>query len=203
VRTIVKGKNIDVPDRTRTYAEKKMARLERFLDDRSDALVELSTERHRSDEDSRIVEITLVIDGETLRSSAAGPTHEAGIDEVVDKIERRAVDHLEKPRAGRVRPREEKDLLRRIADGTSETAEPPRIVKTKRFAIEPMFEEDAIERMTELGHAFFVFVNAENERIGVLYRRDDGAYGLIEPVIGGTYAAQEMPRAKPKKASAG
>jgi len=202
VRTIVKGKNIDVPDRTRAYAEKKMARLERFLDDRSEAIVELSTERHRSAEDSRIVEITLVIDGETLRSTAAGPTHEAGIDEVVDKIERRAVDHLEKPRAGRVRPKEEKDLLRRIADGTAETAGPPRIVKTKRFAIEPMFEEDAIERMTELGHDFFVFVNAENEHIGVLYRRDDGAYGLIEPVIGGAYAPKMPSRRSPKKAAA-
>jgi putative sigma-54 modulation protein len=199
VRTIVKGKNIDVPERTRAYAERKMARLERFLDDRSDAIVELSTERHRSSEDSRIVEITLVIDGETLRSSAAGPTHEAGIDEVVDKIERRAVDHLDKPRSGRVRPREEKDLLRRIADGTSETEKPPRIVKTKRFAIEPMFEEDAIERMTELGHDFFVFVNAENERIAVLYRREDGAFGLIEPVIGGTYASQGATRSKSKK----
>ena len=203
MRTIVKGKNIDVPDRTRIYAERKMARLERFLDDRTDAIVELSTERHRSDEDSRIVEITLVIDGEPLRSSAAGPTHEAGIDEVVDKIERRAVDHQQKPRAGRVRPREEKDLLRRIADGTSETTEPPRIVKTKRFAIEPMFEEDAIERMTELGHDFFLFVNAENERIAVLYRREDGAYGLIEPVVGGAYAPKAPARAKPKKATAG
>jgi putative sigma-54 modulation protein len=203
VRTIVKGKNIAVPDRTRTYAERKMARLERFLDDRTDAILELSTERHRNDEDSRIVEITLVIDGETLRSSAAGPTHEAGIDEVVDKIERRAVDYREKPRAGRVRPREEKDRLRRIADGTSDTAEPPRIVKTKRFAIEPMFEEDAIDRMSELGHSFFLFVNAENERIAVLYRRDDGAYGLIEPVIGGAYGQQASTRAKAKKATAG
>ena len=202
MRTIVKGKNIDVPDRTRTYAERKMARLERFLDDRSDAIVELSTERHRSAEDSRIVEITLVIDGETLRSRAAGPTHEAGIDEVVDKIERRAVDHLEKPRAGRVRPKEEKNLLRRIADGTAEAAAPPRIVKTKRFAIEPMFEEDAIGQMTELGHDFFVFVNAENERIAVLYRRDDGAYGLIEPVIGGAYAPRPRARARPRKSAA-
>jgi putative sigma-54 modulation protein len=51
--------------------------------------------------------------------------------------------------------------------------------------MEPMFEEDAIARMEELGHAFFVFLNAENERICVVYRRRDGNYGLIEPVIGG------------------
>jgi putative sigma-54 modulation protein len=199
VRTIVRGKNYDVPDYVRTYAEKKMARLERFLDDRTDAIVELSTEKHRSTQDSRIVEVTLVVNGETLRSTAAGPTHEAGIDEVVDKIERRAVDHREKPRAGRERPQEEKDLLRRIADGTAAGERDKRIVKTKRFAIEPMFEEDAIERMEELGHDFFVFVNGETERIAVLYRRDDGDYGLIEPVVGGVYTTEKPPKEKAKR----
>ncbi len=202
MRTIVKGKNIDVPDRTREYAERKMARLERFLDDRSDALVELSVEKHRSAADSRIVEVTLVIDGEPLRGRAAGPTHEAGIDEVVDKIERRAVDFREKPRSHRVRPPEEKELLRRIADGTADEARDRRVVKTKRFAIEPMFEEDAIERMDDLGHDFFVFVNAETERIAVLYRRNDGAYGLIEPVVGGDYTPARPSRSKTKAASA-
>ena len=62
-----------------------------------------------------------------------------------------------------------------------------RIVKTKRFAIEPMFEEDALARMEELGHLFFVFVNAESEKLCVLYKRRGGDFGLIEPVIGGEY----------------
>ena len=196
MRTIVKGKNYDVPDHVRAYAERKMARLERFLDDRTDAIVELSAEKHRSAQDSRIVEVTLVVNGETIRSTAAGPTHEAGIDEVVDKIERRAVDHREKLRSGRVRPAEEKELLRSIADGTSDGERDRKVVKTKRFAIEPMFEEDAIERMEELGHDFFVFVNGETERIAVLYRRDDGDYGLIEPVVGGEYTTGKSRRSK-------
>jgi putative sigma-54 modulation protein len=186
MRTIVKGKNIEVPDRVRAYAERKLKRLERILDDRSDALVELSVEQRRSNEDSHIVEVTLVIDGRTLRSHAAAVSHQAGVDEVVDKLERRAVDYLEKPRI-RSRPEEEKQLLRRIADGTSEQGREPKIVKTKRFAIEPMFEEDAQAAMDELGHEFFVFVNAENERVNILYRRDDGDLGLIEPIIGGEY----------------
>jgi putative sigma-54 modulation protein len=186
VRTIVKGKNIDVPDRDRAYTERKMARLERMLDDRSDALVELSVEQHRSQADSHIVEVTLVIDGRTLRTHAAAPTHRAGVDEVVDKLERRAVDHREKPRI-RARPVEEKAILRRIADGTAEPARERRIVKTKRFAIEPMFEEDAVARMEELGHRFFVYVDAESERVHILYRRDDGDLGLIEPIVGGEY----------------
>jgi putative sigma-54 modulation protein len=189
VRTIVKGKNIDVSESVRQYAERKMRRLERLLDDRSDAVVELSSEQHRSSADSQIAEVTLTIDGQTLRSHAAGPTHQASLDIVVDRIERQAVDAREKPR-GRVRPGE--PLAMRLADEKPESrdeSEKPasRIVKTKRFAIEPMFEEDALGRMEELGHQFFIFVNAETEKLGVLYKMPSGDYGLIEPVIGGEY----------------
>lgn len=186
MRTIVKGKNMDVPDAVRLYAERKMRRLERFLDDRTDAIIELSVERHRSADDSRIAEVTLIIDGQALRGRADAVTYEAAIDEVVDKVERRAVDHREKPRV-RARGPEEKEILARIADGTSDKARERRVVKTKRFAIEPMFEEDAIAKMETMGHAFFIFVNAENERLNVLYRRQDGDYGLIEPMVVGGY----------------
>ena len=186
MRTIVKGKNLEVREADRRYAERKIGRLERLLDDRSDAIVELSLERHRSTADSHIVDVTLVIDGRTLRGTAAAATHKAGIDEVVDKIERRAVDFKEKPRL-RARPEEEKVILQRIADGQADRSRDRRIVKVKRFDIEPMFEEDALARMEELGHDFFVFVNAETERVGILYRRADGHFGLIEPVIGGEY----------------
>jgi putative sigma-54 modulation protein len=189
VRTIVKGKNYEVPDRIREYAVRKLGRLERLLDDRSDATLELSVEQHRSNQDSHIVDVTLVIDGQTLRSSAAASTHQAGIDVVLDKIERRAVDHRE---TSRVRKSTEtvrtggRDASRR---GRQHDADDRRgqIVKVKRFGIEPMFEEDAVAQMEELGHSFFIFVNAENERLAILYRRREGDYGLIEPVLGGGY----------------
>lgn len=183
MKTIVKGKNFDVHDSDREYAERKLARLERLLDDRSEAMVELSMEQHRSTDDSHIVDVTLMIDGQVLRGRAAAATHRAGIDEVVDKVERRAVDFKSKPRL-RARPDEEKAILRRIADGESGDQRPRRIVKVKRFDIEPMFEEDAASRMDELGHNFFVFVNAEYERVAILYRRNDGDLGLIEPMYG-------------------
>jgi putative sigma-54 modulation protein len=186
VKTIVRGKNVEVPERVRDYAERKLRRLERMLDDRSDAVVELSNEQHRSAADAHIAEVTLVIDGQTLRSHAAGASYQAALDEVVDKVERRTVDHREKPRL-RARPLEEQQILRRIADGTPGPARERRIVKTKRFAIEPMFEEDAISQMEELGHRFFIFVSAETEQVAIVYQRDDGDYGVIEPVIGGVY----------------
>ena len=183
MRTIVKGKNFDVHDSDREYAERKFARLERLLDDRSEAMVELSMEQHRSSDDSHIVDVTLMIDGQVLRGRAAAATHRAGIDVVVDKVERRAVDFKSKPRL-RARPEQEKAILRRIADGEADGGRPRRIVKVKRFDIEPMFVEDAASRMDELGHDFFVFVNAEYERVAILYRRNDGDLGLIEPMVG-------------------
>jgi putative sigma-54 modulation protein len=129
VRTIVRGKNLEVPDRVRQYAERKFARLDRVLDDRSDAVVELSNEAHRSANDAHIVDVTLVIDGRTLRSRASGASYQAALDVVVDKVERQAIDYKQKPRV-RARPEQEKAILRSIADGTSDGSREPQIVKT-------------------------------------------------------------------------
>ena len=188
MRTIVKGKNIDVPEPIREYAERKMRRLERLLDDNTDALVELSKAEHHTS-DSQIAEATLTVDGQILRSHAAGPTFQASLDIVIDRIERQAVDAREKPR-GKVRPEQARAraVAREEPESLADADRPaPRIVKTKRFAIEPMFEEGALQRMEELGHHFFIFVNAETERLCVVYKRDRGDYGMIEPMIAGQY----------------
>lgn len=192
MRTIVKGKNYEVPEPVREYAERKLGRLERLLDDRSDATVELSVEQHRSAEDSHIVDVTLMIRGQALRSSAAASTHQAGIDDVLDKIERRAVDFRERPRT-RARGAAERGRPDAAASLDAEDRR-GQIVKVKRFNVEPMFEEDALAQMEDLGHSFFVFVNAETERVAILYRRRAGDYGLIEPVLGGAYTKGGPPR---------
>ena len=188
MRTTIKGKNLEVPEEDRRYVERKMGRLERYLDDRSEAVVELSTEHHRNLADKHIVDVVLDIDGRVLRGAAHAASHRAAVDLVVDRLERQATDLRERPRL-RSRPIEEKQILRSIADGNAEGVpdRPRAVVKVKRFSIEPMFEEDAVARMEELGHSFFIFVNAENERVGVLYRRRDGDYGLIEPAVSGDY----------------
>jgi ribosome hibernation promoting factor len=190
MRTTIRGKNVSVADADRQYVERKLRRLERILDDRTDATVEFREEHRRNVDEGYIVEVSLVIDGAPLRGVGSGPTYRSAIDEVVDRLERRAVEHKERPR----------DRARTVEDPASagnggaapgpipsDDAGSTQVVKVKRFAIEPMFEEDAVARMEELGHAFFIFVNAENERLGVLYRRHDGRFGLIEPVIGGGY----------------
>ena len=128
-----------------------------------------------------------------IRSASSGPNPIAAIDTLLDKLERQVVRSKTRPRRVRERDHDEaRTVLVREADGSvadeGEVAEAeetgPSVVRIKRFDMVPMFEEDAITRMEELGHAFFVFLNAENERICVVYRRSDGTYGLIEPVVG-------------------
>jgi putative sigma-54 modulation protein len=190
MRTVIKGRHLDVPESDRTYLERKMARLERLLDDRSEASVELSREQHRDQDQSAIVEVLLVLDGRPVRAVARAANHRAAADQVIDRLERQVVDLKE--RRDRATDRRVDASAVGITDDRAATEHEgghPHVVKVKRFAIEPMFEEDAVARMEELGHDFFVFVNAENEQTAVLYRRRDGDYGLIEPTVVGSYSS--------------
>jgi putative sigma-54 modulation protein len=191
VRITIRGKNLTVSGEDRAYIERKMQRLDRMLDDRSEAEVELRLEGNRKVDDSHIVDVTLSIDGQPLRGQAASTSFKVAADDVIDKLERRTVEHRERPRDRRRSEQaryNEAAAEGEIVEAADDGGERPGVVKVKRFAIKPMFEEDAISRMEELGHAFFVFVNAESERVAVLYRRRDGRYGLIEPVISGGYS---------------
>jgi putative sigma-54 modulation protein len=186
VRTTIRGRNATIPETDRAYVKRKMQRLERMLDDRSEADVELRREHRRDIDESHIVEVTLMIDGHPLRGEASASTFRAAVDDVIDKLERRTVEHKVRPR-DRARSAEARyesaSAAQDAAHEPDEPADAPLVVKVKRFAIKPMFEEDAISRMEELGHTFFIFVNAETERVAVVYRRRDGRYGVIEPVI--------------------
>ena len=195
MRTTIRGKGLTVSDKDRAYIERKMRRLERMLDDRTEADVELRLEGNPKIADSHIVGVTLSTAGQSVHSMAAAASFKVAADDVIDKLERRTVEARQRPRDRRRHAQERYDdasMLATVAKQRDvDEDDDARVVKIKRFAIEPMFEEDAITRMEELGHAFFIFVDAENERIAVLYRRRDGRYGLIEPAIGGGYSGDE------------
>jgi len=195
VRTTIRGKSVTVSDKDRAYIERKLRRLERMLDDRTEADVELRLEGNPKIEDSHVVGVTLSTGGQSVHSIAAAASFKVAADEVIDKLERRTVEARQRPRDRRRHAQERyvdaSMLAAVVKERDLDDDDGSRVVKIKRFAIEPMFEEDAITRMEELGHAFFIFVNAENERIAVLYRRRDGRYGLIEPAIGGGYSGAD------------
>jgi putative sigma-54 modulation protein len=192
VKTNLTARNLDLTDWLRSQVERKLRRLDRITHDTAEADVELIANASHANDSDHVAEVTLRNNGDVLRSTAAGANPIAALDVVLDKLERQVVRTKEKPGSVRKRHSDEiESVLHREALGTIEPGsydEPedgrPRVVKVKRFDMLPMFEEDAITQMEELGHAFFVFLDAETEQVAVLYRRTDGSYGLIQPVVG-------------------
>ncbi len=166
----VRGKNIDVTDALKRYVEKKLTKLEKYLD-LSEAQVTLVVEKG-----THKVEVTIPINGMILRGEEETGDMYASIDLVVEKLEKQINKY--KARFNRKARIEGKPVQAPADDGYEEE---PKIMKTKRFPIKPMALDEAIMQMNMLGHSFFVFSNAETEEVNVLYRRKDGNYGLIEP----------------------
>ncbi len=187
MKTNLTARNLELSDVLREQIEHKLERLDRITHDLAEADVELIAKASHAADSAQVAEVTLRNNGDVLRSTAAGATPMAALDIVLDRLERQVVRHKERPRSVRGRHSDElESVLEREALGTIEPDQQPApsVVKLKRFDMQPMFEEDAIAQMEELGHAFFVFLNAETDGVAVLYRRRDGSYGLIEPILG-------------------
>lgn len=174
----VRGRNMEVTNALKDYVEKRVSKLERYLDGIAEAQVTLTVEKG-----SHRVEVTIPINSMLLRGEESTQDMYASIDLVVEKLEKQIRKYK-----GRLFKR----LGKAAGEGPGEAAgapspaEPalengPRVVRTKRFAIKPMPVDEAILQMNLLGHSFFVFTNAETEQVNVLYKRKDGNYGLIEP----------------------
>ena len=186
MKTNLTARNLELNDQLRTDIEHKLARLDRITHPEAEASVELIANASHANDSSHVAEVTLVNNGQVLRSTSAGATPIAALDVVLDKLERQVVRLKQRPRSVRDRHHDEvASVLEREADGTVDAPKKaaPSVVKLKRFDMQPMFPEDAISEMEELGHAFFVFLNAETDAVAVVYRRADGNYGLIEPVL--------------------
>jgi ribosome hibernation promoting factor len=189
VKTTLTARHLELTPTLRSEIERKLRRLDRIAHPDAEARVELIGHASRSTDESHVAEVTLVSNGTVVRSTSPGPTPLAAVDAVLDKLERQMVRSKKRPR--RVRERAPGDVGAVAAgaavgvqrDSGRGALARPSIVKTKRFDLTPMFEEDAIAQMDDLGHSFFVFLNAETDRLAVVYRRRDGNHGLIDPVV--------------------
>lgn len=189
MKTNLTARNQELDDRLRSQVEHKLKRLDRITHPMAEADVELIARASHAADSAQVAEVTLRNNGDILRSTAAGATPIAALDIVLDKLERQVVRSKERPGSVRKRHSDEvESVMHREALGTIEAGSAAdarqSVVKLKRFDMQPMFEEDAITQMEELGHAFFVFLNAETDGVAVLYRRRNGSYGLIEPILG-------------------
>ena len=170
-------KKVSLPASVHAYAEKKVMKLERFFKDDAEALVAFSVEKDRNR-----VEITVHAANTYFRASEATSDMYASIDAAVATIERQI--RKNKTRLAR---RLRQDAFVRSAEVTSFAPEVEEstfgIVRTKQFPMKPMTREEAILQMNLLEHSFFAFRDEENEgAFAVVYKRNDGGYGLIEDV---------------------
>jgi putative sigma-54 modulation protein len=176
MRLQVKGRNVEVSEQIRTYAQEKLRKLDRLVADPTRVELELAREKNPSIAANHIAEATVWTKGPVLRARESSADMKASIDQLVDKLERQVKRYREKRR-----PRRHTRAEGAVEAPAPAFEEEPTIVKTKQFAVKPMSPEEAVLQLELVGHDFFVFRNADSGEVNVLYRRRDGDFGLIEP----------------------
>lgn len=169
------GKNMEITEAMRDKVEKRLNRLSRYFWDDVDVQVRVAQEKGARN----IAEITIFIGSTILRAEETSNDMYASIDKAADKIVTQLRRHHTKF-AARLRP-SEIPAEEPAAEPEAEAEETRDLVRVKRFAVKPISVEDAIEQMDLLGHNFYLFVDDSSGKTCVVYRRNDGGYGLLVP----------------------
>ena len=180
MKLILTDKKVNLPDSIHKYAEKKVGKLDRFFKEDATAAVTFSVEKERNNK----VEITIRSSGTIFRVSESTSDMHASIDAAVTTLERQI-----RKNKTRLEKRLRQGAFERSLDVSEVSTFAPdepeegeyRIVRSKTFPIKPMTKDEAILQMNLVGHSFFAFRDEEADgAFAVVYRRNDGDYGLIE-----------------------
>ena len=169
----ISGKNIDVTEGLKAAVRDKLGKLERYFTPDTEVIVTMSVEKERQK-----IEVTIPVKGNIIRSEQVSNDMSVSIDLVEEVLERQLRKYKEKIVA---KQQDGGNFKKEFLEKESEPLDEVRIIRTKRFDMKPMYPEDACIQMELLGHNFFVFCNAENEEVNVVYKRKGNTYGLIEP----------------------
>lgn len=194
MKVLIHGRQINITDRIEERVNKRVGRLERHMPQAYEARIELSHLPTKSLDDSITCQITIRAKKRVLRAEESNGTVYSAIDKAADKMDRQ----IEKV-AGRQKRHQRTSLVDNIEavltadpDRAMAPAELPlvdgiempeigQIKRRKEATLHPMTEDEAIEQMELLGHDFFLFYNAADDTVNLLYRRKDDNYGLIQP----------------------
>ena len=181
----IQTRNIRLTEKIDEYVNKKAGNLDHYLPSIDEARVELSHHKAARDANDRnVAQITVHGKGFTLRTEVRADEALAAFDQAISNLQRQIERYKGKHYHGRGDGRSAAEVVEDVID--YETGElSPLFAKRKKFVLYPMSEDEAVLQMRDLGHDnFFIFYNAETSRINVLYRRRNGSYGLIDPVLG-------------------
>ena len=167
---IINCRHMDLTKNIKDYAEEKIGKFSKYIGNITEATVTLSVEKYRHK-----AEVHLKVNGSLIQAESTTGELYSSIDDVVEKLARQVKKYKDKHVSLR------KNKNKSVAPPEPEQA-PPSIIKNKSYSIKPMGVEEAAMQMDLLGKEFFVFTNASSGSINVLYKRDDGNFGLIEPI---------------------
>ena len=179
----IAGTNLELTPAVHRYVERKLGKLNRHLPSIIESKVEISEEKTKSPQQHYLVRVTVTggVGGAVFHGEERGED----LFKAVDKVAAIMIRQLEHHKGKLYEKGRGSSFARGELNEATEPVEPARkVVKTKRFAVKPMSVDEAVEQMELLGHSFFLFFDADTEEIKLLYRRNDGNYGLIEPEIG-------------------
>jgi len=171
---MISGKNIDVTEGLKQAVYDKLGRLEKFFNEDTNAQVTFSVEKERQK-----IEVTIPMKGHIIRAEQVSDDMYVSIDMVVEIIERQVTRYKK-----RIVDQEQDAAFFQnqfLGEEDDSDADDISIIRSKRFAVKPMYPEDACVQMELLGHNFYVFRNAETDEVNVVYKRKGNTYGLIEP----------------------
>ena len=175
MKYVISGKNMEVTDSLREAVESKLGKLEKYFAPEAKCMVKLTVEKGGRER----AEVTIPVKKGILRSEQVSNDMYVSIDLVEEAIERQ----LKKYKKKLIDRRQTgADFQQAFVEKEYDVPEEEIVIsRSKKFEIKPMYPEDACVQMELLGHSFFVFNNADTGATNVVYKRKNGAYGLIEP----------------------
>lgn len=171
------GRQMNVYEDMKLLIEKKLAKFEKFFPGEGEATATLSCKHNQ-----KFIEITIAAAGTLFRSEVGAESFRDALDDAVTNIERQIRKNKTKL-ARRLRETVFVPAVEEYYDDTPNEEE-EEIIRTKTFPAKPMSPEEAILQMNLLGHQFFVFIDDQSEDTCVVYKRNDGGYGLLVPEKG-------------------
>lgn len=185
IKVDINRRNMELSERLEQHLLRKVDKLDRFLDILETATVDLNyVESARNAQDRQVAQITVRGKGVMLRAEERSDDIFASVDAAVDKLLRQIKRYKGKHWDRRGDGRSAAEVAPDLPPVEFEEEEAPRIVRRKRFLLQPMDELEALEQMELLGHEnFFVYLDGQSGRVNVLYRRRDDTFGLIETDI--------------------
>lgn len=171
MKVTVITRNTKLTPALKDMVERKISKMDRYFEPNVAAKATLTVQKNR-----HIVEVTIPFNGVILRAEEATDDMYKSIDLVEEKLERQ----IRKQRTKLARRNNESLRFSHIDEVATEEDD-GKLVKTKKFGLKPMSSDEAVLQMELLGHNFFVYQDADKNKLCVMYKRKDGNYGLLEP----------------------